>query len=80
MIAQKVGIPATLAAIYIGFLARLKQRGELDACGDINVTLRGGEARIPRRDDRAGSRLRIRFRTVPSCARRTWSFACSSWL
>jgi len=40
VIAQKVGIPATLAAIYIGFLARLKQRGELDACGDINVALR----------------------------------------
>ena len=51
VIAQKVGIPATLAAIYIGFLARLKQRGELDACGDINVTLRvrRGADTTPRR-------------------------------
>ena len=40
VIAQKIGIPATLAAIYLGFLDRLKTRGELDACGDIRVTLR----------------------------------------
>lgn len=40
VIAQKVGIPATLAAIYIGFLERLKDKGELDACGDIRVSLR----------------------------------------
>jgi hypothetical protein len=40
VIAQKVGIPATLAAIYIGFLERLKAKGELDACGDIKVLLR----------------------------------------
>jgi hypothetical protein len=40
VIAQKVGIPATLAAIYLGFLDGLKAKGELDACGDIKVLLR----------------------------------------
>jgi hypothetical protein len=39
VIAQKVGIPATLAAIYIGFLERLKAKGGL-ACGDVSVLLR----------------------------------------
>lgn len=50
VIAQKVGIPATLAAIYIGFLERLKTKGALK-CGDINVLLRvrrGADA-TPRR-------------------------------
>ena len=40
VIAQKVGIPASIASIYLGFLDRLKAKGELDACGDIKVTLR----------------------------------------
>jgi len=61
VIAQKVGIPATLAAIYIGFLERLKDKGALDACGDIHVLLRvrRGADPTPRRPQgiKAGDRI-----------------------
>ena len=80
VIAQKVGIPATLAAIYIGFLERLNAKGELSPRAETSRCCFACDAgRTQRRADRRESKPATPRPMDRWFARQTWSFACSSW-
>ena len=65
VVAQKVGIPATLASLYLGCVFRLKQQGILKEDVDVLLRPKGANPRGSPRRRRPGASPRAPTSTDP---------------